>query len=125
MGTQVNKNPTCPHKHVQWVNLLIFTVEFSVTPTLNGGMPTISGANLPGKFEAVGVHVHWGNRTVKGSEHVINGRRYDGEIHIVHKNVKYSTVSEATQYTDGLAVLGIMFEISRVSKNITYEYQTI
>lgn len=125
MDTQVNKTPACPPKHFQWVNLFIFTVEFSVTPTENGEMPTISGANLPGKFEAVGVHFHWGNRTVKGSEHVINGRRYDGEIHIVSKNVKYSTVSEATQYPDGLAVLGIMFEISRVSKYIIYEYQPI
>ncbi|XP_073821384.1 carbonic anhydrase 7-like [Musca autumnalis] len=85
----------------------------TIPPTENGARPSISGGNLLGRFEAMSVHFHWGSRTSKGAEHVINGRRYDAEMHIVHKNVKYDTIAEATAHKDGLAVLGIMINIGR------------
>ncbi|XP_075163453.1 putative carbonic anhydrase 3 [Haematobia irritans] len=91
------------------------TVEFDVTPTVNGIRPLISGGLLNGVYEAVGVHFHWGSHGYKGSEHVIDNYRYDGEIHLVHKNVKYRTTREAMQYADGLAALAVMMEISNVS----------
>lgn len=56
------------------------------------------------------MHFHWGSESSRGSEHVIDNRRFDVEMHIVHKKVTYATVDEATQHSDGLAVLGIMFE---------------
>lgn len=77
---------------------------------------------MKGKYEAVGVHFHWGNATNKGSEHMIDNRRYDVEMHIVHKNVAYDTVEEATQHKDGLAVLGIMFKIVNVSKICVFNF---
>lgn len=92
-----------------------FIVKLDLAPTLYDVLPSISGAKLPGVFEAVEVHFHWGNGTVKGGEHMIDNRRYDGEMHIVHKNVKYNTVSEASKHKDGLAVLGIMMDITYVS----------
>ena len=33
-------------------------------------------------------------------------------MHIVHKNLKYSTPEEAIQNPDGLAVLGFFFKVS-------------
>ncbi|XP_075163472.1 carbonic anhydrase 2-like [Haematobia irritans] len=89
------------------------SIEFSIPKTIKGALPTISGSNLPGKFEAVAVHFHWGSKGVKGSEHTVDDHRYDAEMHIVHKNVKYASVPEATEHSDGLAVLGIMFEVPR------------
>ena len=34
------------------------------------------------------------------------------EIHLIHKNSKYATVTDAVQHSDGLAVLGIFYETS-------------
>ncbi|XP_073821390.1 carbonic anhydrase 7-like [Musca autumnalis] len=89
------------------------SVEMELPPTQNGARATISGARLPGTFEAMSVHFHWGSRTSRGAEHVINGQRYDAEMHIVHKNVRYRTIAQASAHADGLAVLGIMINIGR------------
>lgn len=102
---------------------LYFTVEFEVPPTVNGRRPFISGSALKSKYEAVSVHFHWGSRDSKGSEHMIDNRRFDAEMHIVHKNVKYNSIAEAAEHLDGLAVLGIMFKATRVTDYIqTYIY---
>lgn len=78
--------------------------------TRNGQRASISGGLLPGEFEAQSVHFHWGSANSKGSEHTIDSERYDAEIHIVHKNMKYANLSvgDASEYADGLAVLGVM-----------------
>ena len=38
--------------------------------------------------------------------------RYPAEIHVVHYNDKYGDFSEASHHADGLAVLGILVEVS-------------
>jgi len=83
----------------------------------NGERASISGGLLPGQFEAQSMHFHWGSPNTAGSEHAIDFERYDVEIHIVHKNTKYSnlTVGEASEFPDGLAVLGAMLRASRGS----------
>lgn len=86
-----------------------------VTPTINGQRPFISGGIMKGQFEAVGVHFHWGSYGYKGSEHIVDNRRFDVEMHIVHRNAKYRTVEEASRYEDGLSVIAIMFKITKVS----------
>ncbi|XP_030376323.1 carbonic anhydrase 2 [Scaptodrosophila lebanonensis] len=83
-----------------------------IPETVNGGRPTITGGLLKSKYVAEGLHFHWGSPTTRGSEHIISRRQYDVEMHIVHRNIRYATVSEAAQYSDGLAVLGIMFKIA-------------
>ncbi|XP_075144686.1 carbonic anhydrase 2-like [Haematobia irritans] len=88
------------------------TVQFKILPTINGVRPLIKGGILNGIFEAVDVHFHWGSRKTKGSEHVIDNYRFDGEIHINHRNIKYRTMEEAARYSDGLAGLAIMMEVS-------------
>uniref|UniRef100_A0A1B0BMH4 Alpha-carbonic anhydrase domain-containing protein n=1 Tax=Glossina palpalis gambiensis TaxID=67801 RepID=A0A1B0BMH4_9MUSC len=86
------------------------TERFQVPPTENGQLPFITGAKLNDRYEANNVHFHWGSPTSQGAEHLIDGRRYSAEMHIVHKNVRYGTVEEATMNPDGLAVLGIFLE---------------
>ncbi|XP_043071704.1 carbonic anhydrase 13 isoform X1 [Drosophila grimshawi] len=86
------------------------TANIVLPPTNNGQRASIQGGLLPGTFEAQSVHFHWGSANSRGSEHLINGQRYDVEMHIVHKNVRYATVAEASLRPDGLAVLGVMLQ---------------
>lgn len=87
--------------------------------TRNGQRAYISGGALPDAFEAQSVHFHWGSEQKKGSEHALNGQRYNVEMHIVHKNKKYAniTVGEASAFEDGLAVLGVFFVAGRPRPN--------
>ncbi|XP_043071706.1 carbonic anhydrase 7 [Drosophila grimshawi] len=86
------------------------TANIVLPLTNNGQRAFIEGGLLPGTFEAQSVHFHWGSANSRGSEHLINGQRYDVEMHIVHKNVRYATVAEASLRSDGLAVLGVMLQ---------------
>uniref|UniRef100_A0A3Q3EIW9 carbonic anhydrase n=1 Tax=Kryptolebias marmoratus TaxID=37003 RepID=A0A3Q3EIW9_KRYMA len=68
---------------------------------------------LPWLFTAVQLHFHWGNGGSGhgGSEHTIDGRSADAEIHVVHYNSElYPNMSAAVAQRNGLAVLGILIE---------------
>ena len=61
--------------------------------------------------------VHWGSNSSQGSEHTLNGKEFPIEIHLVHVNTKYlnddgSPSVENLNQPDGLAVLGVFYEIS-------------
>jgi len=73
---------------------------------------SISGASLPGKFIFAQGHFHWGNKTSVGSEHLVRGRAFPLELHLVHFNSKYLTIKEALKYKDGLAVVAVLYELS-------------
>jgi len=62
-------------------------------------------------YQMLQLHFHWGADDSQGSEHTINGQEFPMEMHIVHKKVGL-TVEEALGTSDGLAVVGQMFEIS-------------
>ncbi|ESO96281.1 hypothetical protein LOTGIDRAFT_66515, partial [Lottia gigantea] len=70
------------------------------------------GGGLPGEFKTAEFHFHWGSDDSRGSEHGIDMKNYPLEMHIVHYNTKYGTLTNAKSQPDGLAVLGVMFEIS-------------
>lgn len=70
------------------------------------------------KYTLHSAHIHWGSDCQGGSEHTLNGHRYAAEMHLVHFNSKYQTIDEAAPLDDGLAVLGIFFELA---DNSTYE----
>ncbi|XP_056181551.1 carbonic anhydrase 9-like isoform X3 [Falco biarmicus] len=63
------------------------------------------------QYRAVQLHLHWGSPSGPGSEHTVNGHRFAAEIHVVHYNTKYDSVTEAMVYPDGLAVLGAFLEV--------------
>ncbi|MED6253629.1 hypothetical protein ATANTOWER_020996 [Ataeniobius toweri] len=68
---------------------------------------------LPWVFTAVQLHFHWGNGGPGhgGSEHTINGRSSEAELHVVHYNSElYPNMSAAMTQRDGLAVLAILIE---------------
>lgn len=76
-------------------------------------LPYIFGGLLLGdEYELEGLHFHWGDKNNRGSEHVINDMRYPMEMHIIHRNRRYASMSEALRHADGLCVLGFMFQMS-------------
>ena len=64
------------------------------------------------------LHFHWGADNSKGSEHTINGEEFPMEMHIVHKKVGL-TVEEALATSDGLAVVGQMFQVASFQFDIS------
>jgi len=76
--------------------------------------PYMMGGRLPpgDRFDFVQLHWHWGSVSTQGSEHTMNGKEFPMEIHLVHKNSKYPTLTDAVQNSDGLAVLGFFYEVS-------------
>lgn len=79
---------------------------------LNDYAPGITGGGLPDYFIFDSLHFHWGKDNSWGSEHTIGGRRYPLEMHLVHYNSKYGTKEHAAINPDGLAVVGILFQLS-------------
>ena len=59
------------------------------------------------------MHAHWGDKPGKGSEHTLDGKMFDAELHIVHYNSKYGDPSVAVDKPDGLAVLGMFIKTGK------------
>lgn len=81
-------------------------------------MPSIRGGGLKDgdNYTFAQVHFHWGNESMgDGSEHVIGSHQYPAEMHLVHFNQKYGSVSEAVNHYDGLAVLAVLIEVRTVT----------
>ncbi|XP_076761422.1 putative carbonic anhydrase 3 [Xylocopa sonorina] len=72
------------------------------------------------EYEVDHLHFHWGARNNRGSEHLLNGVRYPMEMHIVHRNKAYSNFSDALNYKNGLAVLGIFFQLQEKDNKSLY-----
>merc|ERR1719384_2550410 len=85
---------------------------------VNGSTPYIMGGRLPAgdRFDFLQLHWHWGSDSSKGSEHTMDGKEYPLEVHLVHVNTKYyvngTPSADNFDMPDGLAVLGIFYEIS-------------
>jgi len=83
-----------------------------------GAVPYIMGGRLPAgdRFDFLQLHWHWGANSSRGSEHTLNGKEYPLEVHLVHVNTKYyvdgAPSADNFGMPDGLAVLGIFYEIS-------------
>lgn len=72
---------------------------------------SLSGGGLSGEYTFLQFHFHWGQKNIKskGSEHKIDGNAYPLELHIVHSKSEYDGIDKTKK--DGLAVLGIFFQI--------------
>ncbi|KAM6413121.1 carbonic anhydrase 3-like [Pluvialis apricaria] len=76
----------------------------------------LRGGPLPGVYRLRQLHFHWGSSDDHGSEHVVNGVRYAGELHLLHWNPKYSNYLDAVRRTDGIAVLAIFLQVGKTPK---------
>ncbi|XP_017763499.1 PREDICTED: putative carbonic anhydrase 3 [Eufriesea mexicana] len=89
------------------------SVVINVNNHLRKELPYIFGGSLDAnqEYEIDHLHFHWGAKNNRGSEHILNGIRYPMEMHIVHRNKIYSNLSNASNYKNGLVVLGIFFQL--------------
>ncbi|XP_055586533.1 carbonic anhydrase 2-like [Uranotaenia lowii] len=86
------------------------------------GRPIVArGGPLQGNFSFASLHFHWGSRSSRGAEHVVDNRTYAMEMHLVFFNQRYGTFENAQNRTNGLAVLGIFF-VSDSGSNPDYRW---
>ena len=76
-------------------------------------MSRLSGGPLSGEYRLVQYQAHWGSGDGEGSEHVLDGERYDAELHLVHCNTKYRSLYQALQRPDGLAIIAVLLKLGR------------
>ncbi|XP_068747437.1 carbonic anhydrase 2-like [Montipora capricornis] len=100
-------------------NFTIANTNHSLKVSFSPYFFNVSGGSLPGTFTTVQFHLHWESDNSKGAEHAVNGMLYAAEIHFVSFNVKYPSISEAVDQSDGLAVLGVFLEVG--ADNSAYE----
>ncbi|XP_027702817.1 carbonic anhydrase 2-like [Vombatus ursinus] len=84
-----------------------FNVEFDDSADKS----VLNGGPLMGNYRLVQFHFHWGSSESQGSEHVLDGKKYAAELHLVHWNTKYESFKVAVTKDDGLAVVGIFLEM--------------
>ncbi|XP_077507560.1 carbonic anhydrase 7-like [Amblyomma americanum] len=71
-----------------------------------------TGPYFGGYYRFRQFHFHWGNTSAIGSEHLIDGRPFPLEAHLVHMNTRYATDEEAIKHPDGLAVIAVLYQVS-------------
>jgi carbonic anhydrase len=65
------------------------------------------------------MHFHWGSKNSIGSEHAILGQKFPLEMHLVHFNDKYGSLTEARDRRDGLLVVAVFFQVNiRISVHV-------
>ncbi|XP_004578406.1 carbonic anhydrase 12 isoform X1 [Ochotona princeps] len=74
--------------------------------------PDMHLQGLQSRYTATQLHLHWGNRDDPyGSEHVVDGKQFAAELHIVHYNSDlYPDIRTASNKSEGLAVLAVLIE---------------
>lgn len=60
-----------------------------------------------GSYYVHQIHMHWGNIAGQGSEHKVNGKPAELEIHIVHAKLGESNISAS----DHVAVIGVLADV--------------
>eukprot|EP00092_Neocalanus_flemingeri_P003574 GFUD01003833.1.p1 GENE.GFUD01003833.1~~GFUD01003833.1.p1 ORF type:complete len:367 (-),score=77.33 GFUD01003833.1:162-1262(-) len=78
---------------------------------------SISGGNLAGEFVLSHGMFHWGSTDTEGSEHLVRGRSFPLEIHLVHYNSKYQSYRDSVGKPDGLAVFAVLHELADTDNN--------
>ena len=83
----------------------------------------INGGGLgESKFQFSQLHFHWGSTNDQGSEHIIDGKSYPMEMHIVHWNLDVGKDPNSATKKDAynsLEVLSVLFEVGE--KNEKYD----
>lgn len=73
---------------------------------------SLEGGPYVHKYRAAEFHFHWGRTSEEGTEHLVDGKAYSAELHIVHWNTELcSNFDEALKSATGVAVLGVFFQV--------------
>lgn len=110
---EVRKRRRCMTINVQGTGLTMLNTGASWKVDLPAEGSSLTGGALPGEFkvthlshhsslfirsffiishQAWQMHAHWGGCKGHGSEHTVDGRQYDAELHIVHYNTKVNNL---------------------------------
>eukprot|EP00117_Sycon_ciliatum_P045358 scpid79452/ scgid32614/ Carbonic anhydrase 2; Carbonate dehydratase II; Carbonic anhydrase C; Carbonic anhydrase II len=87
-------------------------------PSNPDGAPVLSGGPLgSATYRLYNIHIHFGNSTLKSSEHAFENTRTNGEFHIVTYKTTYGNISAAVGSGEAgaLAVFGVLFDARNVS----------
>ncbi|KAG9478694.1 hypothetical protein GDO78_012382 [Eleutherodactylus coqui] len=68
---------------------------------------------LIGSYRLRQLQFHWGSSDDQGSEHVIDGLRYSGEMQFIHWNSKYDNVTEAKIHPDGVVIISVFLKADK------------
>ncbi|CAJ0593487.1 unnamed protein product [Cylicocyclus nassatus] len=55
---------------------------------------------------------HWGSEPMNGSEHTIGGVGYAGELHLIHRNTRFSNMEMALKQPNGVFTIAIFLNES-------------
>lgn len=98
----------------------VFNNGHSVTFSASNGDSELSGGPLSSKYKLEQFHFHWGSKSSHGSEHLLDGKSFAAELHLVHWNCeKYKSFADSLEHPDGLCVLGAFLEASDAD-NVNY-----
>ncbi|XP_068093691.1 carbonic anhydrase-like [Hyperolius riggenbachi] len=112
---EAKHDPSLKHLHIKYdpstAKVILnnghsFNVEFDDSENRS----VVSGGALEGTYRLKQFHFHWGSCDGRGSEHTVNGKKFDAELHLVHWNTKYDSFGEAVKHCDGLAVIGVFLK---------------
>lgn len=79
----------------------------------------LSGGPLEHNYRFEQFHFHWGKTSGSGSEHLLDGKAFPAELHLVHWNTDlFSSFGEAASSKNGLAVLGAFVQIGGESAGL-------
>lgn len=74
----------------------------------------VAGGPTHNEHNFLQFHMHWGDTSERGSEHLIDGKAFSAELHFVnwnhdiYKSPKHATISDKN---DGLLVLGVLIKV--------------
>ncbi|KAG7221961.1 hypothetical protein INR49_028243, partial [Caranx melampygus] len=73
----------------------------------------ISGGPLGYSYRLEEVRLHFGSEDSQGSEHLLNGQGFPGEVQLIHYNQDlYANFSEAAKSPHGIAVVSIFIKVN-------------
>ncbi|XP_037500301.1 carbonic anhydrase 1 [Rhipicephalus sanguineus] len=79
--------------------------------SVKAGGPNLHGGPLQHDYQMEMMHGHWGKTHDSGSEHAVDGKRYAGELHLVHFNAdKYKSFVDAAASEEGLVVVAVFLK---------------
>ncbi|XP_025830338.1 carbonic anhydrase 15-like [Agrilus planipennis] len=80
-------------------------------PQRSQSVPYVANGLLTKRYQFESLHFHWGEKNDLGAEHILRGKRYPMEMHMVHRNKNYPTMEEAMKHADGLTVLAFFYKL--------------
>ncbi|XP_075684190.1 carbonic anhydrase 3-like [Rhinoderma darwinii] len=82
------------------------------------GSSVIKDGPLNGSYRLRQLQFHWGSSDDHGSEHVIDGLRYAGEIQFVHWHAMYDNITEARKNPEGVVILSVFLKIGKAKPHL-------